>query len=210
MDDDIRPLHGIDSAVFGKQVLGGYLDEQEKLIYFGRRGAWIPVGSSVSIPIASLAVFVLWFVSLLLLTNADDRSPGRTITGIVLIVVFVLALTAPYPIRLVVGSEGKLQAALRRGDVISMRMTQPLARDLLRFAESHAIGYFDQAEELARADALRLQSEQMRELHAAGSVAGAHDAQLVGRLAAYADRLDAAATDREATVRAYLEGGRRG
>lgn len=210
MDDDIRPVHGVDSGTSGRQVLGGYLDEREKLIYFGRRGDWIPVGSAVNIPIASLAVFVLWFLSLLILTRADDRSTARTVTGIMLIVVLVLALTVPFPLRRVVGNEGRLEAALKRGDVISMRMTQPLARDLLGFAESHAIGYFEQAEELARADALRLQSEQMRELHAAASVAGARDPQLVAQLAAYADRLDAAAADREATVRAYLEGGRRG
>lgn len=213
MEDDIRPLHGVHTEVSGRHVFGGYLDERDKVIYFGRRGERIPVGSSTyrAGPIVALVVCAFWAATMrLIVSSADDRSLPVTITIIVLLVLLTVALTAPFLLRRRAGTEGRLHDALGRGDVIAVRVSQPLSRELLRFAESHVPGYFEQAIELARADALRLQSEQMRELQAAGSAAGPREAQLGADLAAYADRLDAAAAGREAMVRTYLQGGRRG
>lgn len=189
-------------------------DETDELVYFAPPGTKVPHGRSDYITGTGIAVLlvVLWIVlaiAAFVLQAVVDGFNGELL-GFVLPVglLTVFALAAPF-LRRRNSAEGRLFDALRRGDIIAMRATA-LPLELVPHAACGRDRYYENAVELARADALRSQAEQMRELRSASSVAGSHARRLDTDLAAYAERLEAAAAGRECTVKAYLERVRRG
>lgn len=216
LGEDHRQLHGQAADLTGSHAFGAHLDEADGLIYFARPGVRIPKGRSaynVSVVVGP-GLVALWIGFLLVGGDFDGYgarpTAARTLAlavPSVLLIVFLLA--APF-VRRFTGGEGRLHDAIRDGAVIGVRRTQPLAGDLASYAQRGWPGYFEQAEKLATADALRLQSEQMRELHQSGAVSGSGSASAVAELLVYADRLDAAAAEREDAVRDYFEAAHRG
>lgn len=189
-------------------------DETDRLVYFAPPGTKVPHGRSdyitgTGIAVLLVALWVVLAIAAFVLQGVVDGFNGELLGFVIPVgLLTVFALGAPF-LRRRKSAEGRLFDALRRGDIIAMRATA-LPLKLAPYAADGRPGYYENAVELARADALRIQAEQMRELRSASSVAGSHARSLNSDLAAYADRLEAAAADRERAVKTYLEQWHRG
>lgn len=189
-------------------------DETEQIVYFAPAGSKVPHGRSDYLTGTGIAVLLigLWIVlaiAAFVLQAVIDGFDGKLLGFVVPVGLLTLfALAAPF-LRRRASAEGRLLDSLRRGEIIAMRASR-LPLELARYAAAGRDRYYENAIELARADTLRLQAEQMRELRAASGVAGSHAYRLDADLAAYASRLEAAAADRERMVGAYVDRVRRG
>ena len=184
------------------------LDEQDGLLYFVPPGERVParrsdylvgVGTAVLLIAAWIVLAIVAFVLHQVIDGFDGLTLGFTIPACVVV---AFALIAPF-LRRKHSAEGKFYDGMLGGQIIAMRPTD-LSRTLAERADADQPGYYEQALSLARADALRQQAEQIRELRAASLVAGSHAGEIDGELEEYAGRLERAASDREQLVGEYL------
>lgn len=189
-------------------------DEQDHLVYFAPPGKKIPHARSdyltgTGIAVLLVALWIVLGVAAFVLQGLVDGFDGQLLGFVIPVgLLLVFTLIAPF-LRRWRSAEGRMLDALRSGDVVSMRESK-LALALAAPAKDGRPGYFEQSVELARADALRQQAEQMRELRAASSVAGSHAPGIDRDLDDYATRLEQAAAHREHGVKAYVEAASRG
>lgn len=198
----------------GRRVQGADVNFRDKRVYFARPGAWISkhgeflLGGCLGLVLAGL--WVIAAITIVIVNLVTDGIDDEAVTWLLFrgpaIAGCLLLLAMPMFARRS-RHENRLGRQLANGDAVEAPISNR-AKRLAEIARGRRPGYFEQAQLLAKASAMRAQARQLEQL------AAATDQQITGedfgpRATELATRLRATAEQHDELVDAWMaDGGR--